>query len=148
MLDDSYQIQIPCNDNGSHDNVHVQCVNNVNTVSDSEYNSYSVQDDNVENVQNVHESMLDKSEPHLSKCVDNCDLQKSCNHLNDDQISELSQVLYESNVIFVTKQNPGLGFSTHVEHHIHLLEAQGPCTGHRSIVAILHCFSSHEKYTN
>ena len=28
------------------------------------------------------------------------------------------------------------------------LEAQGPCTGHRSIIAILHGFSSHEKYTN
>ena len=28
------------------------------------------------------------------------------------------------------------------------LEAQGPCTGHRSIIAILHCFPLHEKYTN
>ena len=27
-------------------------------------------------------------------------------------------------------------------------EAQGPCTGHRSIIAILHCFSLHEKNTN
>ena len=29
------------------------------------------------------------------------------------------------------------------------LEAQGPCAGHRSTIAILHCFSLvHEKYTN
>ena len=28
------------------------------------------------------------------------------------------------------------------------LEAQGPCTGHWSIIAILHCFPLHEKYTN
>ena len=28
------------------------------------------------------------------------------------------------------------------------LEDQGPCTGHRSIIAILHCFSLHEKYPN
>ena len=29
------------------------------------------------------------------------------------------------------------------------LEAQGPCVGHRSIIAILHCFSLvHEKYIN
>ena len=29
------------------------------------------------------------------------------------------------------------------------LEAQGPCAGHRSIIAILHWFSLvHEKYTN
>ena len=28
------------------------------------------------------------------------------------------------------------------------LEAQGPCTGHRSIIATLHCFPLHEKYTN
>ena len=119
VLDDSYQIQIPCNDNDSHDNVHVQCVNNVNTVSDSAFNSYSVQDDNVhvENMQNVHDSV---SEPNFSEFIDNFDLQKSCSHLNDDQISELSQVLYESNDIFVTKQNPGLGFTTLVEHHIHL----------------------------
>ena len=28
------------------------------------------------------------------------------------------------------------------------LKAQGPCTGHRSIIATLHCFPLHEKYTN
>ena len=26
------------------------------------------------------------------------------------------------------------------------LEVQGPCTGHRSIIAILHCFPLHERY--
>ena len=43
----------------------------------------------------------------------------------------------------------GTVFHTIVVHDqwVSQLEAQGPCTGHRSIIAILHCFSVNEKYT-
>lgn len=41
-------------------------------------------------------------------------------HLTDDQKSELADCLYENYDLFVTKDNPDLGYTTLVEHRIHL----------------------------
>ena len=61
---------------------------------------------------------------------------------------------FKSNLFVVTYYKVTLFsayFSFRVEKYKRKLklEAQGPCAGHRSTIAILHCFSLvHEKYTN
>ena len=71
-----------------------------------------------------------RSEGHMVKCWHK---QKSLNIMNTHE-------QHESPHSFSLKVIAKVRFFT--------LEAQGPCTGHRSIIAILHCVSLHEKYTN
>ena len=52
--------------------------------------------------------------------MSNFDLGTQCAHLSDSQFSDLSKTLYAHKNLFVTKDNPGLGFTTLVQHHIHL----------------------------
>ena len=56
----------------------------------------------------------------IQSFMSNFDLGTQCAHLSDSQFSDLSKTLYAHKNLFVTKDNPGLGFTTLVQHHIHL----------------------------
>ena len=74
-------------------------------------------------VNSVHKSSSEntvsgKNVPGKEKFLSNFDL--TCDTLTGDQQEKLKDVLYKNKDVFVTEENPGLGFTKLVEHKIHL----------------------------
>ncbi|KAK3105335.1 hypothetical protein FSP39_022873 [Pinctada imbricata] len=73
---------------------------------------------------NVQKDVPDKGQKgkddNFDQFLNNFDLDANNPHLSESEKLSLGKVLFNARDIFVTKDNPGLGFTTLVEHHIHL----------------------------
>lgn len=98
----------------------------------SEYNYLPMQDNApiVQNMQVVHNNDVNTySSNEFSSTSDDfskeqIDMVKKrftlSDHLNDEQTSSLAKLLYKNEDLFVTEENPALGYTNLVEHRIHL----------------------------
>ncbi|KAK3093847.1 hypothetical protein FSP39_020940 [Pinctada imbricata] len=117
----SYKCDNPRNANIFVNNVHVDT--DLNDFTCSENSTVKGVDnhtnDQISNVEN-DSVRVEHSEVDFDQFIENFDFDKNNPHLSDNEKNLLGKVLYKSRDIFVTKENPGLGFTTLMQHHIHL----------------------------
>lgn len=121
QMDDSYRVHVSNTNGGTNlscNNIVDMNVENVNHVNEVSKQNVDVTCSKGDNSYTKSQSIPSNVDNSFKEFVSYFDF--NVDNLSPSQIEQLQQCLYEYKDIFVTKQNPSLGFTTVVEHKIHL----------------------------